>query len=195
MKWLDILLGRSRPVKSSVENLFSISTAQVSLAATFNTYPTGRAGIAFKPVEASEFDAAQKELRGLLEITEKETQTRFRIVRDKYDYAWVLLLDKGFEQLVAALHMTSVTLGEHGFEEQLLAAVFQFSDSSGRQVYWIYNYKRGFFYPFVPLSGQKRDNAYELRLSALMEKEMPIEPELERWYPMWDVPLGAGGAA
>lgn len=192
MKWLDILLGRTTPVKSSVENLFSISTAQVSLAATFNTYPAGRAGITFKPVEASEFEAAQKELRGLLEITEKETQTRFRIVKDKYNYTWVLLLDKDFEQLVAALHMTSVTLGEHGFAEQLLAAVFQFSDSDGRDVYWIYNYKRGFFYPFVPLSGQKRDNAYELRLSAIMEKEMPIEPELERWYPMWDVPLAGG---
>lgn len=194
MKWLDILLGRTTPVKSSVENLFSISTAQISLAATFNANPTGRAGITFKPVEASEFDAAEKELRGLLEITEKESQTRFRIVKDKYNYAWVLLLDQGFEQLVAALHMTSLTLGEHGFEEQLLAAVFEFLESDGRKVYWIYNYKRGSFYPFVPLPGEKRDNAYELRLSAIMEKEMPIEPELERWYPIWDLPLGAGGA-
>lgn len=189
MKWLDIMLGRTKPVKSSVENLFSISTAQISLAATFDTNPTGRAGITFKPVEASDFDAAEKELRGLLEITEKETQTKCRIVKDKYGYVWVLLLDKGFEELVAAMHMTSVTLGEHGFADQLLAAAFQFADSHGREVYWIYNYKRGYFYPFVPLPGQKRDNSYELRLSALMEKEMPMEPELERWYPLWDVPL------
>jgi hypothetical protein len=195
MKWLDILLGRARPVASSVENLFSISTARISLAASFETNPTGRAGITFKPVEASDFEAAEKELGGLLEITAKETRTKFRMVKDRYNYAWVLLQDQDFEELVAALHMTSVTLREHGFEEQLLAAVFQFADGQGREVYWIYNYKRGFFYPFVPLAGQQRDNAYELRLRALMEKEMPIEPELERWYPIWDLPLGVDGRA
>ncbi len=188
MSWMDILLGRTRPVKSSVENLFSISTAQVTLAAKFNTYPTGRAGITFKPVEASDFDAAENELRGLLEITARETQTKFHIVKDRYNYAWVLLLDKDFENLVAALHMTSVTLQEHGFGEQLLAAVFQFANNEKRDIYWIYNYKRGFFYPFVPLLNKERDNAYELRLQALMEEEMPLEPELERWYPLWDIP-------
>lgn len=192
MKWLDILLGRTTPVASSVENLFSISTAQISLEASFDAHPSGRAGITFKPVEASGYDAAEKELKGLLEITAKETRTKSRIARDRYGYAWVLLEDRGFEELVAAMHMTSVTLREHGFEEQLLAAVFQFADGHGRDFYWIYNYKRGFFYPFVPLSGQKRDNSFELRLRAMMEKEMPIEPELERWYPIWDLPLGAG---
>ncbi|MGC9195595.1 MAG: PspA-associated protein PspAB [Syntrophobacteraceae bacterium] len=189
MKWLDILLGRTRPVASSVEALFSISTAQISLAATLEINPTGRAGITFKPVETSDFDAAEKELKGLLEITAKETHTESGIVRDRYNYAWVLLQDREFELLVAALHMTSVTLRDHGFEEQLLAAVFEFCDAHGRKIYWIYNYKRGLFYPFVPLLDQKRDNAFELRLRALMEKEMPIEPELERWYPIWDLPL------
>ncbi len=192
MKWFDIILGRTRPVASSVENLFSMSTARISLAATLGASPTGRAGITFKPVEASDFDAAENELKGLLEITAKQSRTSSRMVGDRYGYAWVLFEDDGFENLVAALHMTSLTLREHGFEDQLLAAVFQFRDSHGREVYWIYNYKRGCFYPFVPLEDQKRDNAYELRLRALMEKEMPLEPELERWYPLWDLPLGAG---
>jgi len=46
------------------------------------------------------------------------------------------------------------------------------------------------FYPFVPLGRSKeRDNALELRLSSAMEHELPIEKELERWYPMWDIPF------
>lgn len=189
MGWINILFGRTKPVKSSVENLFSISTAQVTLAAKFNAYPTGKAGITFKPVEASDFDTAENELKGLLQITAGETESKFRLVRDRYNYAWVLLFDKDFEDLVAAMHMTSITLQEHGFGEQLLAAVFQFANNEKQNIYWIYNYKRGFFYPFVPLLNKERDNSYELRLRALMEKEMPLEPELERWYPLWDVPL------
>lgn len=189
MRWLDILLGRTRPVQSNIENLFSMATAQITLAAKFNAYPTGKAGITFKPVEASDFAATGNELRGLLEITARETQTRFQLVKDTYNYAWLLLMDKEFEDLVAAMHMTSLTLQEHGFGEQLLAAVFQFTIHEGQDIYWIYNYKRGFFYPLVPLLHKERDNALELRLRALMEKEMPLEPELERWYPLWDIPL------
>jgi hypothetical protein len=90
---------------------------------------------------------------------------------------------------VAGLHMTSQTLHEKGFGDQLLAAVFPFVDREEKLLYWIYNYKRGSFYPFVPLPGKSRDNAYELRLRAVMEKELPIEPELERWYPLWDIPF------
>jgi len=189
MRWLDALLGRTRPAKSSFENLFSISTARITLAVKFNVKPTGKAGITFKPVGTSYFDAAERELKGLLELAEGETKAQFRLVKDGYGYGWVLLLGKGFEDLVATLHMTSGTLRDHGFGDQLLAAVFQFADDEGRPIYWIYNYKRGRFYPFVPQTGKERDNALELRLRALMEKEMPLEPELDRWYPLWDIPL------
>jgi hypothetical protein len=72
----------------------------------------------------------------------------------------------------------------------LLASVFRYVTSDNEPVYWFYNYKRGTFYPFAPLpSGQKRDNALELRVSSAMDHELPIEKELERWYPMWDIPF------
>ena len=60
---------------------------------------------------------------------------------------------------------------------------------SGR-VYWIYNYKRGAFYPFVPARGdQQRDNERELVLKAQIGAELPVEPELERWFPLWGIPI------
>lgn len=34
-----------------------------------------------------------------------------------------------------------------------------------------------------------RRNRAELYLRSAMEVELPIEPELERWYPLWGVPL------
>jgi hypothetical protein len=73
----------------------------------------------------------------------------------------------------------------------VLAALFGFTDSAGRPIYFIYNVKRGTYYPFVPKAGavQARDNEAELRLKAQLDREMPIEPELERWFPLWGVPF------
>jgi hypothetical protein len=54
----------------------------------------------------------------------------------------------------------------------------------------IYGYKRGAFWPFVPTGeGQERDNAEELELKAKLEKELPIEQDLSRWFGLFDAPL------
>jgi hypothetical protein len=83
---------------------------------------------------------------------------------------------------------------ERGYSEQLLCAVFGFV-RDGAPLDLIYNYKRGTFYPFAPAGDKKRDNALELRVKAGLDAEMPIEPELERWYAVWDAPVQgeAGG--
>ena len=70
-------------------------------------------------------------------------------------------------------------------------AVFAFEDSRHRPVYWIYNYKRGTFYPFAPDagSGEQRDNEREMVLKAQIGSELPVEQELERWFPLWGAPI------
>ena len=55
-------------------------------------------------------------------------------------------------------------------------------------MYWIYGFKRGAFWPFVPIGEQKRDNANELELKAKLEHELPIEPDLTRWLALFDAP-------
>jgi hypothetical protein len=69
--------------------------------------------------------------------------------------------------------------------------VFAFKDAQGAQIYFIYNYKRGFWYPFVPAAGgaQERSTERELQIKAQMSSELPIEPELERWFPLWGIPI------
>lgn len=190
MSFLDALFGRGKPVKSRLDRLFAIATAYVTLTVDLNLKPSGRAGITFRPVTSSAFESLEKELERLLELTERETGSRVRTVRDRYGFQWVVLEDEDFEDLVATLHLVSLTLEDSGFGEQLLAAVFKFLEGS-RPVYWIYNYKRGTFYPEVPSSEvtRQRDHAAELRLRAVMERELPIEPELQRWYPLWGVPV------
>ena len=75
-----------------------------------------------------------------------------------------------------AVHAVAQGLEEQGFGAQLLAAVFKF-EGGKHPVYWIYGYKRGTFWPFVPTGeGQERDNAEELELKAKLEPELPVEP-------------------
>src|ERR687890_405121 len=70
------------------------------------------------------------------------------------------------------------------------AAGIVFEDEQGKPVYFIYNFKRGKYYPFVPAPGtQARNTEREFQLKAQLENELPIEPELERWFPLWEIPL------
>jgi hypothetical protein len=58
------------------------------------------------------------------------------------------------------------------------------------RAYWIYGFKQGAFWPFVPTGkGQERDNAEELELKAKLDPELPIEKDLTRWFGLFDSPL------
>ena len=52
----------------------------------------------------------------------------------------------------------------------------------------IYLYKRGTFYPFAPLSGERRDNALELQVKGVIGSDLKFEPDLSRWFPVWGAP-------
>lgn len=186
MGFLDSLLGKSRLPKPKPDKLFAMSTAYVTLSTNLSLKSKG-AGICFKPIEASRFQSAEIEIRELLQQSCRETNTQYSIKKDSYGYLWVILNDPDFEDLVSTLYMVSDTLVENDFGEQLLCAVFKFEDES--EVYWIYNFKQAAFYPLVPKPDKKRDSSYEFRLRSIMEKELPIEKEVERWYPLWDIPL------
>ena len=189
MGWLDVILGRSKPPPARPDQLFALTTAQITLEVTLGLKPDNRAGICVRQVESSRFAELAGELRDLLRISAKETQTEIQTQADSFGFQWVILTDPHFEDLVATIHLVTQTLQERGFGSQLLAAVFRFHDQDGQVVYWLYNYKRGKFYPQVPVGPNQRDNARELRLTAVLEKELPIEPELDRWYPIWGIPF------
>ena len=42
---------------------------------------------------------------------------------------------------------------------------------------------------FVPAGQQARDGERELQIKAIIDGELPIEPELERWFPLWGIPI------
>jgi hypothetical protein len=192
MGLLDAIFGRQRPTRPSEERLFAISTAELTLQTSLQLQAGNTAGICFQAVASSPFKQIQADLNQLMQVNAQGGAITARPYQDSLGYKWILLESTDFQALVATIHMASQTLLEQGYGEQLLAAVFRFNDEDGYPVYWIYNYKRGKFYPFVPRPdshSHQRDNAEELHLSAAMDKELPLEAELERWYAMWDLPF------
>ncbi len=101
----------------------------------------------------------------------------------------MIVRDPDLEDQVTAVHAVASELEARGFGAQLLAAAFRF-DGSGRPVYWIYGFKTGTWWPFVPSGAkQERDNARELELKAKLEQELPVEPDLSKWLALYDSPL------
>lgn len=59
-----------------------------------------------------------------------------------------------------------------------------------RPFYLVYHYKRGSFYPFAPAGGpESRDEALEFRTSAVLAREIPVEKDVSRWFPLWECPV------
>ena len=147
------------------------------------------AAVFFKPLSAGDFVRAENELQELLDLAVQETGSRIGRKSDELGYEWLIVEDTDFEDLVTTVHMVGSELKARGFGGQLLAAVFRF-DGRKRPVYWIYGYKRGAFWPFVPgEKEQERDNAEELELKAKLEKELPVEQDLSRWFALFDAPV------
>jgi hypothetical protein len=190
MGLLDVLRGRRDLKAPAPDRLFAITTAQVTLQTELGLDSGGAAGIVFQALDTADFAQIAADMQEVVSATSSESGTKVETSDDSYGYRWMILRDSDFDDLVVGLNAVGGALQTGGFGDRILCAVFPFQDRSGGRVYWIYNYKRGSWYPFVPAGGeQQRDNERELKLKAQLGQELPFEPELERWFPLWDMPI------
>ena len=189
MGLFDILAGRRRLAKPAPDRLFAMSTAYVTFETELGIRSRGLAGIVFQALATADFEQIARDMVEVVEGTSSDSGTTVETRDDEYDYRWMILRDPDFDDLVVGVNAVSGALEAGGYGERILCAVFAFEDADGRSLYWIYNYKRGAFYPFVPAGDHARDNERELRLKAQIGAELPLEAELERWFPLWGIPI------
>jgi hypothetical protein len=198
----DILTGRHEVKGPAPDRLFAISTAYIALETEHDIAPAGAAAIVFQALQTSEFEATIKEMEEVVKATGGESGTQVHTEDDSFGYRWMVLRGGSVEDLAVGINAVSGSIETAGHGERLLCAVFAFKDAKSRPVYFIYNYKRGFWYPFVPAGSSnvsqtgggssqtgQRATERELQLKAQMASELPIEPELERWFPLWGIPI------
>jgi len=191
MGFFDVLRGKRELKKPApTDRLFAMTTAQVTLELELGLKSRGRAAIVFQPLATADFEGIVRDMEEVVRSAGSDTGTAIEVEDDQFGYRWMVLVDPDFEDLVVGINAVSTALEAGGYGDRILCAVFGFEGEDGRPIYWIYNYKRGAFYPFVPGGGeQQRDNERELRLKAQIGHELPVEAELERWFPLWGIPI------
>jgi hypothetical protein len=183
----DALLGRRKPVRANLDALFSLPTAAITLQTGMGFRPTGIGSVCYRQAEGAAFAQTQTDVVALLDADEGPAVEKST---DEYGYTWLLARHdpSDLAALVTDLHAVNTTLEERGFGPGLLCSLVGFTDSSGRRLGLVYLYKQGTFYPFAPLDRQRRDNVLELQVRDQIGGDLPVEPSLQRWMPVWGAP-------
>jgi hypothetical protein len=183
---LDALFGRSTQVQPNLDALFALPTAALTLETSAQMRPSGVGAVCFRQVEGGPFARLKAEVTTLLGGSEPEE------VHDDYGYTWLVVRrdPSAMSELCTDLHAVNSTLEEAGFGPSLLCTTIGLRSDDGHGLALVYLYKRGTFYPFAPLDAQRqdRDNALELQVRALVGGDLPIEPDVTRWFPVWGAP-------
>ena len=149
----------------------------------------GAGAVIFKPLSAGEFTQVDQDVEELLQSVAASSGSKLDRRTDSYGFEWVIVHDPDLEDQVTAVHAVASEFEARGFGGQLLAAAFRFGGED-KPVYWIYGFKTGTWWPFIPTGEkQERDNARELELKAKLEHELPIEPDLSKWLALYDAPI------
>ncbi|MFJ4853657.1 MULTISPECIES: hypothetical protein [unclassified Streptomyces] len=192
MGLLDTILGRSKPVRPDLDQLFAVPSAALTLQAATGFVPTGLGSVCFAGVEGATFARVQQDVRELLDADTAHGGVPVEFSRDPYGYTWLLARQPAEDTaaLVNDLHAVNTLLQDGGFGPQLLCSLIAFRDDRDRPLALVYLYKRGTFYPFAPVpgSGEKRDNQLELQVRAALGDDLRVEKDLARWFPVWGAP-------
>ena len=185
----DVLFGRKKLKEPAADRLFALTTAAVTLDTECGLKPAGKGAVIFKALSAGEFSQVDADVEELLRSVAEGNGAKLSRTKDSFGFEWIVIEDPDLDDQVTAVHAVSSEFEARGFGAQLLAAAFRFEGGAG-PVYWIYGFKRGTFWPFVPTGhSQERDNARELELKAKLEPELPVEADLSRWLGLFDAPI------
>ncbi|MEU9361279.1 hypothetical protein AB0D35_24620 [Streptomyces sp. NPDC048301] len=194
MGLLDSILGRGRPVRPDLDQLFAVPSAALTLEAGTGFAPTGLGSVCFAGVEGSAFARVREDVRELLDADTGRGGVPVEFSGDDYGYTWLLSRQApgtaGTASLVNDLHAVNTLLQDGGFGPHLLCSLIGFRDQEDRPLALVYLYKRGTFYPFAPVPGgeERRDSQLELQVRAVLGDDLRVEEDLSRWFPVWAAP-------
>ena len=187
----DTLFGRTKQAAPNLDNLFALSTAALTLESELDLVPSGHGGLCFKAGSGEGTLTTDADIKELLNFD--ETNNKVTLTKDDLGFEWLLVADPDLESLVTRIHSADTSMVEHGLGARLLCAVFGFvpktppGEGSLRLVYLL---KQGTFYPFAPTGHEQRSTEEEFRIRSLVADDLKVEPDLDRWFPLWDLPVG-----
>jgi len=163
------------------DDLFQLTAASITMTVDLDYEPGETAGLVFSAIDSTDFKGALRDVEAVLDGPGWTS-----VHEDGHGYTWAVATRAAFEELVADLYVAADTLSDRGYGDRLLAAVFHFEpEGDGDDVYWIYSFRRGSFYPFAPEGTSARNDSLEVKLQSVMDEELDIEDDSQYWYPLW----------
>ena len=206
------IMGKTKPVQANLDEMFALPSASITLQSAAGMSCSGHAGVCFKPPSGQGFEEMQAEVVSLLSM---DGTGGLHQEKDSFGYQWLVVEDTDIEQLVTRIHLVNSSLSDSGWGPQLLCSVFGLAELPGdtapgtdtespalvettagpghlltSTAFLVYLFKRGTFYPFVPDGKEHRDTEQELKLRSLVADDLTVETDLDRWFPLWDLPVG-----
>ncbi|WP_328478393.1 hypothetical protein OHS71_08360 [Streptomyces sp. NBC_00377] len=125
MGFLDVLFGRTRPVKPDLDQLFGLPSAAITLQAASGFTPTGAGSVCFAAIEGGAFTQVQQDVRALLDADSERAGVPVEFSRDSYGYSWLLSRrdPDDLPALVSDLHAVNTALQDSGFGPTIKATV------------------------------------------------------------------------
>jgi hypothetical protein len=190
MGLLDTVLGRSKPAKPDLDQLFALPGAAVTLQAASDLLPTGVGSVCVKPAEGGAFAGLREQIQQLLAVDDATGTSKYDESTDSFGFTWLTrrTTTEDISGLITDLHAINSTLDAAGFGAALLCTLVAFSDGKAPAIGLIYLYKRGTWYPFAPTGKDKRDNMREMKIKADLGDDLKVEQDLSRWFPVWGAP-------
>ncbi len=191
MGFLDALFGRRKLAGPNLDALFALPSAAITLQAALDIVPTGLGSVAFRAPEGRAFADVQSDILALLD---SDGGPPIRVDSDEFGFTWLVVSTDPPETgaAVTDIHAVNTLLVEAGFGPQLLCSLVSFRGPGGESVSLVYLFKRGTFYPFAPTGqapeDERRDTILEMKIKDLLARELPMEPDLSRWFAVWGAP-------
>lgn len=182
----DVLRGQRTAKRPNLDNLFALPGAAITLQTSLGLAPTGTGSVCFRAPEGGAAQTTEADAETLIESDGGPPVDR---KVDEFGFTWLVVRrPDDVSALVTDLHAVNTTLEANGFADGLLCSWLGFSDGQGRDAGLVYLYKRGTFYPFCPNGARTRDTLLERQVRDAVANDVPIEPDPNRWLPLWDLP-------
>jgi hypothetical protein len=184
----EAMRARTQPKRNNLDALFHVPSAAVTLQTALGFEPTGSGSVCYRSAAGAAFARAQDDVVAL--IRDDAEAPEVSVSQDDFGFTWLVVTgDKDdMAGLCTDLHGVNTTLELNGFDAGLLCSMVPFRNAAGQSFGLTYLYKQGTFYPFAPTGEQSRDTLLELSVRDLLDKELPMEPDTQRWLAVWKAP-------
>lgn len=182
--------------KDPIQRISAIATALPTLADKLELQPQGRAGLCLRPSSPGGRGKAAPWTEDTVSLLVCDALSSdigvpsvpFRIEKDSFGYLWVVFRDPSYEALATAAGRVADAAARQGYGSRLVVTLFPFKKGQ-RDVFWIFSFASGRFYPFVPMGESQRDSELELSMARAVRMALPVDPALERWRGLWGAPV------